>query len=81
MKPTILLVEDNEEMLEFIADDLGEKYNVFKSSNGKEALEVLKAEPIQLVISDVMMDVMDGFELCTIIKKSFELKNSIRNSL
>lgn len=72
MKPTILLVEDNEEMLEFIADDLSEKYHVFKSSNGKEALEVLKVQSIQLVISDVMMDVMDGFELCTIIKKSFE---------
>lgn len=72
MKPAILLVEDNEEMLEFIADDLSEKYNVFKSCNGKEALEVLKVESIQLVISDVMMDMMDGFELCTIIKKSFE---------
>jgi two-component system cell cycle response regulator len=73
MKPAILLVEDDEEMLEFIADDLGEHYQVFKAANGLEALEVLREESIQLVISDVMMDEMDGFELCTTIKNSFEL--------
>jgi len=72
MKTAILLVEDNEEMLEFIADDLGEEYQVFKASNGAEALSLLKDEAIQLVISDVMMDIMDGFELCATIKKSFE---------
>jgi len=72
MKTAILLVEDNEEMLEFIADDLGEQYEVFKASNGKEALLLLKDEAIQLVISDVMMAVMDGFELCATIKQSFD---------
>lgn len=72
MKPAILLVEDNEEMLEFIADDLSEKYHVVKATKGKEALDRLKEEAIQLVISDVMMDVMDGFELCTAIKRSFD---------
>ncbi len=72
MKPTILLVEDNEEMLEFIADDLSEKYEIIKALNGREALDVLKEEAIQLVVSDVMMDVMDGFELCKKIKTSFD---------
>lgn len=72
MKATILLVEDNEEMLDFISDDLREKYHVVTALNGEVALTVLKEEAIQLVISDVMMPVMDGFELCKIIKTSFE---------
>ncbi len=72
MKTAILLVEDNEEMLEFIADDLNETYKVFTACNGKQALERLHKEAIQLVISDVMMDVMDGFELCKNIKASFD---------
>jgi DNA-binding response OmpR family regulator len=72
MKPAILIVEDNEEMLDFIAEDLSEKYNVLKALNGQEALNILKEEAIQLVISDVMMPVMDGFELCRAIKSNFE---------
>jgi two-component system cell cycle response regulator len=75
MKPTILVVEDNEEMLEFVADDLSEKYHVVKAANGEEALAVLKLEAVQLVISDVMMPVMDGFKLCEIIKTSVELSH------
>lgn len=75
MKPAVLIVEDNEEMLEFIAEDLGEKYHVLKAVNGEEALAVLKAEAIQLVISDVMMPVMDGFELCKAIKTNFEISH------
>ncbi|HEX8278177.1 MAG TPA: response regulator [Segetibacter sp.] len=72
IKPSILSVEDNEEMLDFIAEDLSETYHVFKAINGHQALEVLKEEAIQLVISDVMMDGMDGFALCKLIKTSFE---------
>lgn len=72
MKPTILLVEDNEEMLDFIAEDLAEKYGVVKAVNGQQALAQLKEHSIQLVISDVMMHVMDGFELCKAIKSSFD---------
>lgn len=75
MKPAVLIVEDNEEMLDFIADDLAERYQVFKAGNGEEALKTLKQEAIQLVISDVMMPVMDGFELCRIIKTNFEFSH------
>ena len=72
MKPTILLVDDNEEILEFIENELNEKYIVTKALNGREALDILKQEVIQLVISDIMMPVMDGFELCKTIKTNFE---------
>ena len=72
MKPVVLLVDDNEEILDFLSEELSEKYTIFKSLNGKEALDVLKTEAIHLVISDIMMDVMDGFELCKYIKTDFE---------
>jgi len=72
MKPTILLVEDNEEMLEFIADDLSEKYDVKKAGSAQEGLNILKEQAIHLIVSDVMMDVMDGFALCKIVKTSLD---------
>lgn len=75
MKPVLLLIDDNEEILEFIEDELNEKYTILKATNGQEALEILQHEVIQLVISDIMMPVMDGFELCKIIKTNFEFSH------
>jgi len=72
MKPLLLLVDDNEEILEFLEHELDEKYTIIKAFNGQEALELLKENAVQLVISDVMMPVMDGFELCRIIKTNFD---------
>ena len=72
MKPIILLVDDNHEILDFISDDLSDKYSVIKALNGQEAFDMLGIESIQLVISDVMMPVMDGFELCKKIKTNFD---------
>ncbi|MDN3655711.1 response regulator [Ferruginibacter paludis] len=72
MKPTLLLVDDNEEILEFLETELNEKYTIVKAMDGEAALELLRQEVIQLVISDIMMPVMDGFELCKIIKTNFE---------
>lgn len=72
MKPLLLLVDDNEEILEFLEHELNEKYSILKAFNGQEALELLNENAVQLVISDVMMPVMDGFELCRIIKTNFD---------
>lgn len=72
MKAFLLLVDDNEEILEFLEHELNEKYTILKALNGQEALEQLKENAVQLVISDVMMPVMDGFELCRTIKTNFE---------
>ncbi len=71
-KPVILLVEDNKEILDFLAKELNDQYTTIKAHNGIEALQKLEEETVQLVISDVMMPVMDGFELCKKIKSSFE---------
>ena len=72
MKPLILLVDDNEEILEFLEHELVERYAVVKALNGQEALQVLKEDTVQLIICDVMMPVMDGFELCKTVKSHFE---------
>jgi len=71
-KPCLLLVDDHNEILDFLVDDLQEQYQVITASNGREALERLVDERIQLVISDIMMPVMDGYALCKAIKANVE---------
>lgn len=66
--PAVLLVDDNEDILEFLTDELKEQYILFTATNAEDALVLLLREPIQLIVSDVMMPGMDGFELCRTIK-------------
>lgn len=75
MKSVILLVDDNEDILEYVAHFLGPKYEILKAKDGAEALDVLNKETVHLVISDVMMPEMDGFELCKRIKSSIEISH------
>lgn len=72
---TILLVEDNVTMLEFMHERLQELFTVETAQNGVEALEVLRNNRIDLVISDIMMPVMNGWELCKAIKEDIELSH------
>ena len=65
---TILVVEDNLEMLEFVSKKLMERYTVYRAMDGIEALKVLNEQEIDLVVSDVMMPNMDGMELLRTIK-------------
>jgi len=67
-KMSILIVEDNYELLAFINDYFSKNYNIYTATDGKEALDIAKSEPVSLVISDVMMPVMDGIELCRRLK-------------
>ncbi len=72
MLPKILLVDDEEEILEFLERVLRIRYTILKAENGQEALNILATEAVQLIVSDVMMPVMDGFELCKMVKSNFE---------
>src|SRR5882762_9144609 len=72
MLPLILLVDDEEEILDFLERVLKVKYDILKAENGEEALNILNHEPVQLIICDVMMPGMDGFAFCKIIKSNFE---------
>jgi signal transduction histidine kinase/DNA-binding NarL/FixJ family response regulator len=69
-RPGLLLVEDNLTMLSYLANKLKGPYNVFLAKNGAEAISKLKSvETIDLIISDVMMEQLDGFELCKILAR------------
>lgn len=74
-KPTIIIADDHEEILDFIADDLSIEYHTLKAINGKEVLDLLLENTVQLIISDVMMPVMDGFELCRTLKSNVEFSH------
>lgn len=65
---SILLVEDNPQLLRFLSDEFAKEYNVFTATNGVEALKVTGEYPIDIVVSDVMMPEMDGIELCDRLK-------------
>ncbi|MBR2378917.1 MAG: response regulator, partial [Bacteroidaceae bacterium] len=65
---SVLVVDDNPELLAFLVDRLNDKFTVHQAHDGEEALEVLSREVIHIVVSDVMMPRMDGFELCRRIK-------------
>lgn len=65
---TVLIVEDNSEMLSFVVKQLSSTYLVLTATNGIEALNILENHTVNLVISDIMMPEMDGLELCDHIK-------------
>lgn len=67
---TLLIVEDNIDLQQFIEKIFNRRYKVFTASNGKTALEITKENPIDLIISDIQMPSMDGFELCKNIKNN-----------
>ena len=64
MKPVILIVDDHPDIVEFLKELLVDDYILLTASNGQIALDILKKEIINIIVSDVMMPIMDGFELC-----------------
>nr|WP_244828492.1 hybrid sensor histidine kinase/response regulator transcription factor [Carboxylicivirga sediminis] len=72
--PLVLLVEDNDEVREFIEDHLTKSYRIITAANGKEGLEKALGAFPDLIVSDVMMPEMNGLELCR------KLKMDIRTS-
>lgn len=69
---TVLVVEDNEDILELIQKLLSRDYQVITSHNGKDALLVLEHEKIDIIVTDIMMPEMDGIELCKLLKNNID---------
>ncbi|MCC8174372.1 MAG: response regulator, partial [Odoribacter sp.] len=69
---SILLVDDDTDMLAFLNTQLESEYKVYKAESANQAFEMLEKENISLVISDIMMPGIDGLELCKRIKESKE---------
>lgn len=70
---TVLLVEDNEELLQILHNLFVPLYRVLCAHNGEEGLKLAMAEKPDLIVSDVMMPVMTGTEMCIRIKNNIDL--------
>ncbi|MDA3891492.1 MAG: response regulator [Salinivirgaceae bacterium] len=68
----VLLVEDNNDLRDYIKESLIDYYQVTEANNGAEGLEKAKKDQPDIIISDIMMPKTDGIELCKIIKNSIE---------
>ncbi|GGD27342.1 hybrid sensor histidine kinase/response regulator [Hyunsoonleella pacifica] len=68
-KASILVVEDNKELRTFIRNLLSSYYNVFEAGNGKEGYKMAIKHQVDLIISDVVMPITSGTELCAMIKE------------
>ncbi|ETZ19174.1 response regulator [Pedobacter sp. V48] len=70
MKSSILIIDDNQDLLDFLSRIFRERYRVHIAINADVAQDILSRERVELIISDIMMPGMDGFELCRFIKLS-----------
>lgn len=69
-RPTVLVIDDEPFNLSLMDGVLSNNYDILKASNGPEALEMAFANPPDLILVDVMMPVMDGFEVCRRLKEN-----------
>ncbi len=72
--PVILAVDDNETNIDILLELLGEKYDVMVAIDGASALEIAQEEEIDLILLDIMMPEMDGYEVCKRLKQNPKTK-------
>jgi signal transduction histidine kinase/CheY-like chemotaxis protein/AraC-like DNA-binding protein len=73
-KPLLLIIEDTDELRNYVASLLHDEFHVFQAASGEEGLKCALEKIPDIIISDVMMENMDGFELCN------KVKNNVRTS-
>lgn len=72
---SMLLVEDNDEMRAFLNDQLNKSFAIETACNGEEALKIMAEHKFDIIVTDIMMPVMDGYELCSRIKENTDTSN------
>lgn len=70
--PLLLFADDNTDMLAYLSKGLSDEYRVVTATNGRETLQLLEKEDVDIIVSDVMMPEMDGLELCRRVKTNIE---------
>lgn len=73
--PLMLVVDDNEDFRNFIETIFSTGYRVLKAENGEQALKITLDKLPEIIISDVMMPVMDGYEFCAMVKKDIRISH------
>lgn len=71
----VLIVEDNTDFLHFLKKGISSRYDVMTAENGQQALDIVKNKYVDIIISDVSMPVMDGFQLCQELRLNDELSH------
>lgn len=71
----LLIIEDNPEIMEYIAESFREGYEITCASDGQEGLEQVRKDHVDLIITDIMMPVMDGITFTRLVKEDFELSH------
>nr|MBD3622325.1 response regulator [Sunxiuqinia sp.] len=71
-KMKVLIVEDHDYLREFLKSALESHFNIYLADDGAHAWQIIQKETPDLVVSDIMMPNMDGFELCSKIKSTYE---------
>ena len=66
----VLIVDDNEEIVSYLAEHFGAEFEVYTATNGKVAWELLQEIPVDLILSDVMMPEEDGLHFCKRVKQN-----------
>ncbi len=74
-KYRLLIVEDDEDIRNYLKDELGDEFHITESCNGKEALALVLKKAPDIIISDVMMPEMDGMTLCQKIKQNININH------
>lgn len=73
-KSTVLIVDDSTTNIRVLADIITDEYDIIIATGGKDALEILQEEDVHLILLDVMMPEMDGFEVCKVLKSDEKTK-------
>jgi len=69
-KPTLLIIEDDMDVRNYLSDSLHQSANIFTAADGEEGLKLVKEKKIDLVITDIMLPGIDGLKVCRAIKQN-----------
>ncbi|MDO4790276.1 MAG: response regulator [Porphyromonas sp.] len=75
IQPIVLIVEDNNDVALYLKSILRDRYNLLFAQNGEEGLELAEKHIPDIIVTDVMMPLMDGFELCQRVRESILLNH------
>ena len=67
-RQSVMIVDDTPANIELLSESLGDEYELVFATSGADALELIRADKPDLLLLDVMMPGMDGYQLCSILK-------------
>ncbi len=75
LEKTIMIIDDIETNIHSLIEILDDSFDILASTDVKEALEIIEEESVDLILLDIMMPILDGFEVCKIVKANPQTEN------